>query len=126
MAKKATQITKKIIKQKIIHTQSSNHQYHYAHGALIGVSPKMDIVVQLYQEKNLLPSSSTREIDEEGKVTESEIQHSNEEIERIFSATIFLNPGTAYSMGKILIEKSEYILNQIRELTIEEAKKENE
>ncbi len=126
MTKKSAKPSVKKIKQKIIHTQSSDHQYHYAHGALVGTSPRMDIVIQLYKEKNPLPSSWTREIDEEGNVTEPGIQHNKEEIERIFSATIFMNPGTAYSMGKLLTEKAEYIRDQLEKMTIEEAKKENE
>ena len=106
--------------QRIIYTESRDHRYSYAQGALVGSTPKMEILLQLYQERYPLPKTWKRTFEKDGRILEPQISHSNNEIERIIHATISLNPAIALSVGKLLIEKSEEVINNIEKIMQEQ------
>ena len=102
--------------QKIIYRHAPDYKVHYAHGALVGPSPKLDIHLEFYIEEFPTPDTWTRTFYPDGRVEEPSIPRDKKEIERIKTFTVSLNPGTAISLGHLLINTTESLIAQIKEI----------
>lgn len=113
------------ITQKIIYKHAPDYKVHFAHGALVGPSPRLDINLEFYIEEHRTPETWTRTIYPDGRVEEPSITRNKKEIERIKTFTVSLNVGAALSIGRLLVEKAETLIGDIKKIqeeTMKEAK----
>lgn len=127
MADKKQSSKQEKITQKIIYKHAPDYKVHYAHGALVGPSPRLDINLEFYVEEHPTPDTWTRTLYPDGRIDEPSITRDKKEIERTKTITVSLSLGAALSMGRLLVEKTETLLAQIKgiqEAAIQQAERE--
>lgn len=87
-------------------TKSEEHTKFYTNGVYGGKTPRGDIMVEFYTERNNLPTSQIYEVEESQRIGRLKSTQGAQGIIREREATAFMGPENAKSIGSWLLAKT--------------------